>query len=98
MSNLQPVPESLVLWPTIQEAVQLLGISPRSIRRRAQEGKLELRARPRQGKKPEPVVNPDDIAKLSAQRPHIVTIDAVDENTPETVPNRLEKTGAGAAA
>lgn len=55
---------SLDNWPTEAEAAALLQTSVKTISRYAEAGKVELRKRPRAGKKPENVVNPRDIEKL----------------------------------
>ena len=51
-------------WPTQQEAADTLQISTKTIERYAQEGKIEMRKRPRPGRKAENVCNPTDIERL----------------------------------
>lgn len=51
-------------WPTETEAAAQLGTSVKTISRYAAAGKIEMRKRPREGKKPENVVNPRDLEKL----------------------------------
>jgi len=59
--------EDLTQWPTIDQAAALLQTSIRSIWRHNENGKLEMRKRPRPGKKPENVVRPEDLEKLKPQ-------------------------------
>lgn len=54
-------------WPSVEEAAVALRTSARSIIRHNERGELEFRKRQRAGKKPENVVNPDDLEKLKPQ-------------------------------
>jgi hypothetical protein len=51
-------------WPTEAEAAAMLGTSVKTISRYASQGKIEILKRPRPGKKPENVCNPQDVEKL----------------------------------
>jgi hypothetical protein len=54
----------LTHWPTEAEAAAVIGCSVRTLQRYAGAGKIEIRTRPREGKKPENVCNPRDVDKL----------------------------------
>ncbi len=56
--------EELSEWPSESEAAALLRTSVKTINRYAAKGKIEIRKRPREGKKPENVCHPRDIEKL----------------------------------
>ena len=58
----------LSTWPSKPEAARLLGIGERTLDRRiARSGAPEVRMRPRNnGRKPEPVCNPEDVQRLLA--------------------------------
>ena len=52
-------------WPSKPEAAKLLGISERTLDRMVKlKAYPEVRLRARKGLKPEPVVNPDDVARM----------------------------------
>jgi excisionase family DNA binding protein len=51
-------------WPSVDQAAVQLRTSRRSVIRANERGKLEFRKRARAGRKPENVVNPDDLKKL----------------------------------
>jgi hypothetical protein len=51
-------------WPTESEAALTLATSVKSIQRYAAKGLIEIRKRPRVGRKPENICNPQDVAKL----------------------------------
>lgn len=51
-------------WPSESQAAEMLGTSVKTVLRYANDGKIEMRKRPRTGKKPENVFNPRDIEKL----------------------------------
>jgi len=51
-------------WPTEYQAADAIGVSVRTLQRYAEAGKIEIRPRPRQGKKPENVCNPRDVDRL----------------------------------
>ena len=53
-------------WPTLDEAAAQLQTSPRTLQRQHRRGMLELRKRPRSGRKPENVCNPADLERLQA--------------------------------
>jgi excisionase family DNA binding protein len=55
---------SLESWPTETEAAAQLGTSAKTIARYASQGKIEVRKRPRPGKKPENICNPRDVDRL----------------------------------
>lgn len=60
-------------WLTKAETCERLGISPRTLDRRCEDGTGPQREdRPRTGKKPEAVYNPDDVERLSAPKPHVM--------------------------
>ncbi len=56
--------QSLADWPTIEEAAAQLNTSVRTMWRHAEARRVEMRKRPRPGKKPENVCNPRDVEKL----------------------------------
>jgi hypothetical protein len=67
--------QTLDSWPTIHEAAAALRTSTRSVLRAQERGEIEIRKRTRPRKKPENVVNPDDLQKLieaQAPKPHPV--------------------------
>jgi hypothetical protein len=51
-------------WPTEAEAAAAIGVSIRTLQRYAEKGQIEIRSRPREGKKPENVCNPRDVDRL----------------------------------
>jgi hypothetical protein len=51
-------------WPTETEAAAALAISVKSVQRYATKGLIEIRKRPRTGRKPENICNPSDVTKL----------------------------------
>jgi len=60
-------------WLTKAEAATHLQISERTLDRRCDAGTgPERRERPRPGLKPEPVFNPDDVARLAAPKAHVM--------------------------
>lgn len=60
------MPANLSAWIPELETARRLGISWRTLLRRAEAGEIERRMRPRAGKKPEPVYNPRDVERLEA--------------------------------
>lgn len=56
--------QKLSEWPSESEAAAILGTSTKTIARYAAKGLIEIRKRPRDGKKPENVCHPRDIEKL----------------------------------
>ena len=56
--------QSTEAWPTIEEAAAQLGTSVRTMWRHAEARTVEIRKRPRPGKKPANIVNPRDLEKL----------------------------------
>lgn len=73
-------PNHLDAWPTITEAAAALHTSTRSVLRAQDRGEIEIRKRTRPRKKPENVVNPDDLRKLiekEAPRPFPVQLPAI---------------------
>lgn len=62
----------LETWLTEDEAAARMGISVRTLRRKAAAGDgPEKRDRPRRGLRPEPVYNPDDVARLAEPPPAV---------------------------
>jgi hypothetical protein len=56
-------------WPSKPEAAKLLGIGERTLDRMVKlKGYPEVRMRPRDGRKPEPVVHPEDVKFMLAGR------------------------------
>lgn len=51
-------------WPTLAETAAILGTSERTLLRWQETGKIEIRKRVREGKKPENVCNPRDLDAL----------------------------------
>jgi hypothetical protein len=71
---LAAVAPDLSTWPAKPEAARLLGIGERTLDRMVKlKGYPEVRMRPRDGRKPEPVVNPDDLRQMLAGR-HITAV------------------------
>lgn len=69
--------QTLNSWPTIHQAAAALRTSTRSVLRAQDRGEIEIRKRTRPKKKPENVVNPDDLQKLieaEAPRPFPVQL------------------------
>jgi hypothetical protein len=64
-------------WIPEPEAARVLGVSTKTLIRWAEIGKVERQMRPRQGRKAEPVYNPDDLAKQAAFKPHLLPKEAV---------------------
>jgi hypothetical protein len=59
------MPESIeTTWPTETEAAAALAISVKSVQRYVTKGLIEIRKRPRTGRKPENICNPSDVSKL----------------------------------
>lgn len=58
-------------WPTLKEAATLVRLSIRTLERKAAEGKLETRQRPRPRGKPQVIVNPQDLQRLMPA-PHVM--------------------------
>jgi hypothetical protein len=72
--------QTLDSWPTIHQAAAALRTSTRSVLRAQDRGEIEIRKRTRPRKKPENVVNPDDLQKLiekEAPKPHPVRMPAI---------------------
>ena len=67
-------PPDLSGWPSKLDAARLLGIGERTLDRQiARTGAPEIRMRPRNnGRKPEPVCNPEDLQRLVAERKRAV--------------------------
>jgi hypothetical protein len=59
-------------WQTKAEAAKRLGISERTLDRWITERKIERRYRAIHGRRPIPVLNPDDVDTLAAQLAHAV--------------------------
>lgn len=55
---------NLSTWPTEAEAAHMIGCSVRTLQRYAQDGRVEIRPRKRDGRKPENVCNPRDVERL----------------------------------
>jgi hypothetical protein len=56
-------------WPSKPEAAKLLGIGERTLDRMVKlKGYPEVRLRARDGRKPEPVCNPEDVQQMLASR------------------------------
>lgn len=81
MGGMTPQPEQILTsppdlsgWPSKLDAARLLGIGERTLDRQiARTGAPEIRMRPRNnGRKPEPVCNPDDLERLVAERKRAV--------------------------
>ena len=66
----------LSTWPAKPEAARLLGIGERTLDRQIKRtGAPEVRRRPRcDGRKPEPVCNPEDLARLLEARKRAVAV------------------------
>jgi len=63
---------NLESWLTESEAADMMQISTRTLRRRCAEGDgPEKRERQRPGARPEPVYNPEDVARLDATKPAV---------------------------
>lgn len=58
--------EDLSSWPNEAGAAAQLQVSIKTIQRYGEHGKVEVRKRPRPGKKPENIYNPIDIDRLKA--------------------------------
>lgn len=83
----------LTQWPTIHEAARSLRTSTRSVLRAQDRGEVEIRKRTRPRKKPENVVNPDDLQKLieaEAPRPFPVQLPAPTPKAAPTYPPGLD--------
>jgi excisionase family DNA binding protein len=61
----------LSAWLTKAETCQRLGIAERTLDRWVEENRIERRARPAAGRRPVPVHNPQDIAKLETREPAV---------------------------
>jgi len=62
----------LSTWLTESEAAERLGMSERTLREHCKEGKgPERRMRKREGLKPQPVYNPEDVDRLAASPPAV---------------------------
>jgi hypothetical protein len=59
-------------WLTEAEAAAELDCSVRTIQRYASDGKIEMRKRQREGRKPESVCNPSDVDKLRPSTVHVM--------------------------
>ena len=55
-------------WHDKKEAASLTGMSVKSIERLAARGEIQQAERPRPGQRPATVYNPDDIARIAAER------------------------------
>lgn len=82
-------------WLTEAEAAELLRMSTRNLRRLSAEGTgPERQKRERPGVRPEPVYNPDDVARLAATKPVVFApSSSLAPRPPETLPvlNALEQ-------
>lgn len=58
---------NLSRWIPGPEGAERLGVSIRTLERYAEDGRCESKLRPRDGRKPERVYNPQDIEKLEAE-------------------------------
>lgn len=87
-------------WPTIVDAARSIGVSRRTIERLARARKLEQRLRPQAGSPAVAVYNPDDVARLAAERrpaPAPFVLDAVQGSAPgngHVRDSRIENSGA----
>lgn len=64
-------------WLTEAEAAEMLRISERTLRRRCAEGNGPERGeRQRPGARPEPVYNPEDVARLAETKPAVFSPDS----------------------
>jgi hypothetical protein len=74
MDGILTSPPDLSGWPSKLDAARLLGIGERTLDRQiARTGAPEIRMRPRNnGRKPEPVCNPQDLERLVAERKRAV--------------------------
>ena len=64
MPATQPAPTDESTWLTEQQAAETLGCSVPTIRRYVEAGKIEQRKRPIPGRKPENILNPEDVQAL----------------------------------
>ena len=73
-SQILTSPPDLSTWPSKLDAARLLGIGERTLDRQiARTGAPEIRMRPRNnGRKPEPVCNPEDLQRLVEERKRAV--------------------------
>jgi len=89
---------NLESWLTETEAADMMRISTRTLRRRCVEGEgPERRERQRPGARPEPVYNPEDVARLAATKPVVFSpSSSLAPRPPETLPvlNALEQLAA----
>lgn len=94
-----PTPDltDLSQWPTLEEAAAILKTSVRSLWRHNERGELEMRKRPKPGRKPENVVRPEDLEKLKPQ-PYPVRMpapqfhpEAFSMTTPALTGNHLDR-------
>jgi hypothetical protein len=67
-----PSKASIEGWPTMSEAKEQLQVSERSMWRYAKTGAIQIRKRPRPGKRAENVCNPRDIARLMPSDVHVM--------------------------
>lgn len=67
----------LSTWLTTPEACARLGISERTLDRKVAARQIERRNRPAEGRRPIPVHNPEDIARLIAREPAVEIMRAI---------------------
>jgi hypothetical protein len=81
--------KDLADWLTETEAAEKFGKSTRWLRRLCERGEgPERRERQRDGVRPEPVYNPDDVSRLSTTRPHVMGPgSALTPRNPDTLPD-----------
>jgi hypothetical protein len=54
-------------WLTKEQAAETLKVSTKSVERYATQGKLQRKYVPKEGQRPMPLFNPDDVQRLSAE-------------------------------
>jgi excisionase family DNA binding protein len=84
--------QDLSLWLTERDAAAALGVSVRTIRRKAEAREIERRARAIPGRRPEAVFRPVDIERLAAEQPFIPAANG--KQAPETALARGEHPSA----
>jgi excisionase family DNA binding protein len=66
------MPSDLSTWLTETDAAKRIGVSVRTIRRMASKGEVERRSRPISGRRPEAVYSPEDVDRLTAEKPFLL--------------------------